>query len=632
MKATHARSALMRLRERLWQHPYTWLLLCLSLLILAVLLLVGFPLSWAIPLHAYGGYYYCLILFALLLYTTWGVLREVNLAGYAGQHWRGLLCVLLASVFVHLFQPHIMRVYNDEPGHQMVAKMMHEERENSVPEVGYALSGGMEYGERSLNYRMYFYSFLVSILHDLTGYRPANGVCLNGGIGLLLFLLVYLGGNRFYPRGGGVLAVSLLASLPLLDESVTSYGYDVTNLAFLAAYFLALLHYAESRKAEHLNWAVVLGLGLAYSRNESGLYLILVALVFGILWLRDAKVRLTFLVTISPLFLVPVLAARRIFQEVMVDLPSLFPHLTDSRFFALEYIPDNLIRVGQWMFDFSTTVPSSPILVLLGFTGLLALWVSTPRKAAEGKRVHPQDWVLIGFGLIVIGSFTLITLALFWNPVSGEAVRFLLPIHLLMVYVAVWFLANLNLGDRVMPLALMATLAYILLWAIPTKMRETRGANLVFAQYAAWAVEWTEGRKQEDLLYLSQLHTLFLLHGHPAVDLRRGGDAIESICQLVAEGYYAKVLVFIIEQYDAATDTWAPVRPALPLDDAVLAEVVDERRWAFDQRARFLRVTGYRDAEGQPVLIEELRPVKHDFNNFNEYWGAMRRLHPGLIR
>lgn len=625
-------SPLQLLKRKFQKKPLHWLALGLCSLLLSLFLVREMPLAWAVQLHAYGGYFFCVILLCCLFYTSGKVLRAVNTAEYIRQHRKGLLFVLFASVFVHLFQPHIMRIYNDEPGHQMVAKMMHLERENSSPEVGYTISERLDYGARSLNYRMYFYPFLVSTLHDLSGFRPINGLIVNGLLGAALFLFVYLGGNRIYPRGGGALAVALLLSLPLVDETVTSYSYDITNLFFLAALFLSISHYIERRSPELLNWTVILSVGLAYSRNESVLYLIVVMLVFGVLLLRDPNVTLTRMVAFSPLLLLPVLAARRIFQE----LTKYGPHVGGGEtqeggpIFSIAYIPDNLSQVGSWMFDFSSTVASSPFLSMIGIAGLLALIVAVTRKLIEKEAMRLVDWALVVFSLGILGPFVCITLALFWSPVAGEATRFLLPIHLLFTFAGVWFVANTTRPERNFPRAIVITSLVILFLSIPTKTRQVRSDNLTFAKYAAWSADWIEEHDKQRHLYLSQVNTLFLLHGQPTVDLARGVSEIEKIGQLVAENYYAEAIIFIIERYDAVNDRWAPAPPAMPLDQGVITELVDERRWAFNQRARFLRVTGFLDQEGNPVYLSDLRPIKNDFDNFAEYWNAMRAIHPGI--
>jgi hypothetical protein len=67
--------------------------------------------------------------------------------------------------------------------------------------------------------RRHFYPFLVSLAHDVTGYRPSNAFVVNAVLGVLFLGRVYgwgvvLGGPRH-----GMLAVLLISTLPLLAQS-----------------------------------------------------------------------------------------------------------------------------------------------------------------------------------------------------------------------------------------------------------------------------------------------------------------------------------------------------------------------------------------------------------------------------
>jgi hypothetical protein len=619
------------LLEKYREKPVQWVLFAGALFLIGVSALL-LPLSVAIPIHAYGGYFFCATLLAAICYFSFQVIREADILDFVFSRWKGLLLVGLAAISVHLHKPHMMRVFNDEPAHQMVAKQLHETRVNSVPEVGYRLEGGLAYGERSLNYRMYFYPFLVSILHDVTGFRVANALWLNAALGLLLFLLVYLGGNRIYSPAGGVIAVLLLAGLPLVDESVTSYGYDIANLCFLALYFLALIHYAERPDALRLNWLIALGLGLAYSRNESVLYLLATGVLVGVSLLRNKAVNLSWFASLSPCLLLPILAARRIFETVNANLAELFPHLSSDRFFSLSFIPENMTRVGAWLFDFSTTTSSYPVLSLTGVIGLVALASGLLGDLSKRKAIHSGNMVLVLFLASILGSFVFVTLSLFWDPVAGEAVRFLLPLHLGLTYASVWLVTRSTHPRRLTLGIILIAVAGLFFVGIPTKMRGIGGANAVFARYVDWSLEWLEQEDDENTLYLSQVHTLFLLHKYPAIDLNRAGRHVAEIAQLEAEDYYKRIVIFVIEKFDPKTGEWNPPRPTEPLSEHFVTEVIDERRWAFNQRARFLELTGYYDENGYLVCLEDLPSQRDQYKTFQEYWSAMLRLHPGYPR
>lgn len=620
-----------RLQTKVKERPYEWLGLALSCSILLVFFLIDLPLDWAIRINTLGGYYFCLILFIFLVGTTFAVLRKIELAAYVRIHWRGLLAVIIASLAVHFFQPHRMEVFNDEAAHQLAAKMMHLERQNSIPEVGYHLFGGLSYVDRTANFRMYFYSFLVSIVHDLTGFRSINGLIFNAAAGGLLFLLVYLGGNRIHRKGGGVMAVTLLFSLPLLDEGITSYGYDTTNLLFIAGVFLGLSHYAERPCPKFLNWTLILALCGAYTRNESLLYLLPLVFVFWIQIFNHPEANLTRIVSLSPLLLLPIPAAKEIFGAFMGELLIDSPEVSSASLFSLQSLPTNLINTGLWMFDTSSTVPASPLLAFFGLAGLLALIVNTASKASGLQKFKEGELMFLAFSATAAGAFIFVTLTWFWSPVSGAANRLLLPIHLAMVYWGVWLIANTKCPEVYFKRAIIGATIIIFLMSLPTKMRDVRGDTRVFAKYAAWAGEWIEARSERRPLYISQINTYFLFLGHPCVGIARGNADIDRFAQLIAENYYRELVVFEIEKYDSSTGQWVPSPPARPLDPGIITEVIDERRWAYNQRARFLKVIAYTNKAGEQVYLNDLKPLKYDFNDFNAYFRAMQRLHPGLV-
>jgi hypothetical protein len=163
-------------------------------------------------------------------------------------------------------------------------------------------------------------------------------------------------------------------------------------------------------------------------------------------------------------------------------------------------------------------------------------------------------------------------------------------------------------------------------------MRDVSGANLVFARYANWSIEWLDEFDDDDTLYLSQLHTLFLLYEYPAMDLTRANQHVQEIAQLEAEDYYQQIVVFVIEKFNPRSGEWLPPRPADPLSERFATRVLAERRWAFNQRARFLELRGYYDEQGDFVALQDLESKRDQYTNFNEYWVAMQQLHPGYPR
>lgn len=609
-------------------HKWQWLcLLALSLL----LPLVGtqVPLAVMSWIHVHLGYYFCL---ALFLSAAWYIYRRFkNLPWRAttGRHWPGLLLALWAGLSLQVLQDHQMRVFNDEPAHQMTARTMHENRQAAIPQVGYYLEGQTDFSAETVSYRMYFYAFLVSLAHDLTGFRVANAWVVNGLLGMVFFLLVYRIGGRFQPRYGGIFAVLLAAGLPLLDWTATSAGYDLTNLVALTALFMISMDYVEQPNKFHLGGMITAALIAVYSRSESSLYLLYLCLVVAWVFLRaDKPFRISWFAAISPLFLIPIFASWSIFSALQPA--SAYSELGEHGFFSWEAIPGNFQRVADWLFDFSPAEPSWPVLSFAGLLGLVSLVAHLAISRLRRQPIASHTITLMFYALVASGVFVASVLAQFWNPLAGEALRFLLPLHLLLLLGAVWWFEELKVSDSLRRKIIIG-LGILVFWlGLPARMSPPMGNNAAFAQEAAWSVEWLDEHDDGKTLYLSQLNTLFLLHDYAALDWDRGISNVESLMQLVREGYYDRVVGFVIERYDVSAGRWAPVEPTRLLPESILTSDLEMQRHAYNTRARFFAIEGFVDEAGNVVRPEDLVHLKdRDYDSFHEYYQIMQSIHPG---
>jgi len=608
-----------------------WLFLWSLIIVATVFALTYFAIKDEVVIwvHVHLGYYFCLTLFLCWLYFLWKAYRRSRCLESIRTHWRGLLLALIAGFSLQIYQEQQFRVFNDEPAHQMAAQSMHELRQVSIPEVGYHLEGKLDFGERSLSYRMYFYPFLVSLVHDLTGFRVENGLIVNAALGIGFFLLIYLIGIRFHP-GGGVFLILLAATLPLLDLSATSWGYDLTNLTTLAALFFASLEYVERPDRNRLNLLIATSLIASMCRNESVLLLAFSVLVIGyVVFRRRGVVPISRFSAISPFFLIPAFAAHSIFG--IINPANLYSSWQDNGFFVFSAIPENFTRVSSWMFDFSTASPSSPVLSFFGLLGLIFLATQTALSFWRRVPIHPQTALVLIFSMVGFPVYVLVILGQFWNPLAGEAVRFLLPLHLMLLILAGWWLGNLNVKPAFLHFFLIILAAAVFLFGVPARSTMPRGNNAAFAQHAEWAIQWLDDNDDDATLYVSQLNTFFLLHGYPTIGSDRANQHIRQLMHLVREGYYDRVLGFFIERYDTENRRWAPVEPTSPLPDEVLISPVDERRFAYNMRARFFEISGFLDSEGNEVQPDDLTYLKGlEYESLLEYFNLMKFIHPGM--
>ena len=116
-----------------------------------------------------------------------------------------------------------------------VAESLHVERTVEV------LSGGRLIGDRFIRiYResttqAWMYPFLVSLTHDVLGYRESNLFIVNACLGIALLALGYAQGACLGGRQGGILALLLWVSLPLLSYSASGAGIELSQVVLLQA-------------------------------------------------------------------------------------------------------------------------------------------------------------------------------------------------------------------------------------------------------------------------------------------------------------------------------------------------------------------------------------------------------------
>src|SRR6185436_2307184 len=93
--------------------------------------------------------------------------------------------------------------------------------------------------------RPLFFPFLLSLVHDVGGYRPANAFILNGILSFVFLGLVFVTGRMLAGRVAGWLGVALFAGLPLLAQNSTGGGFELLNLVMLLATLLLGVRFVE---------------------------------------------------------------------------------------------------------------------------------------------------------------------------------------------------------------------------------------------------------------------------------------------------------------------------------------------------------------------------------------------------
>ena len=377
------------------------------------------------------GYYYILGVFSLFAFCAWrfarpraGVIKgwicRPGMAGVAIAS--GLLFAVWSDPFKH-------KILFDEYVIQGTAYEMHVTKQVSTILRAYNIGGTWLSIDTFLDKRPYFFPFLVSLLHDFTGYRIANIFVLNVACAAALLGLLYWFARELAGRGPAMLAVGLMATMPLFGQNATGAGMDLHNLTMIALVACLAVLYLRAPCDERLTLLVLACVLLTQSRYESIFFIFPTAFVVAMGWARAGRVILPWPVAVAPLLLVPyawhsrVLAATPIFWQLQEGQTSAF---------GVSNILSNLRGDVDFLFNRGSALTNSWYLSVLGIAGLGWLMFLAGRWLLRRPRRELSAAVLVGvaFGAGVVGHF--VVLLFYWWAKFDDvmASRFALPMCL----------------------------------------------------------------------------------------------------------------------------------------------------------------------------------------------------------
>lgn len=454
---------------------------------------------------------------------TWGVVAVVA----------GLMASLLGMESLR------SKVLYDEYVLQSTAYNMHHFREVATMVRGYDILGTFVSTDNYLDKRPYFFPFLVSLGHDLTGYRPLNAHLLNVLLMPVALVLAYALGRKWHGWRGGMVALALLGTLPLFGQNATGSGMEIINVVMLLAAVLIGGLYVSRPHASNLSAFILTVVLLAQCRYESAIFVLPGILVVLLGWWRSGKIVLSGAAIASPLLLLPVALHNRVLSESPV-LWEMKENQTSR--FGWEYVPDNLAGVFEFWFNPGWRMANSVVLSVLGLLGLLALvvwllWRRPPLKALDG---HAAVWLAFALG---IGANLLLVLFYFWSRFTDPmAARFSLPPYLLMVFAAVLLVRWLDRKGPATKIGLATILVAYLGWGVP------KHAYHFYSRMGVDEIEW-ERRfvesmpSQNRLIITNKTSLVWLLDKTPAILLDRAMMMEDRIAYQLTQPLFQEILV-----------------------------------------------------------------------------------------
>jgi hypothetical protein len=491
------------------------------------------------------GYYYMLAVFSLF---AWFACR---LAGERREVWRGWLrrpglgglAIGLGLVFAVWGDTFRHKILFDEFVIQGTAYEMHATKQVSTILRAYNVGGTWLTIDTFLDKRPYFFPFLVSLVHDFTGYRIANMFIVNVAFAGAVLALLYWFARELAGRGPAILAVALLSTVPLFCQNTSGAAMDMSNLAMIALVACLATLYLRVPGDDRLSLLVLGCVLLVESRYESIIFVGPVAAIVAAGWVRAGRVILPWPVVLAPLLLIPyawhsrVLAATPLFWQLQEGQTSAF---------GFSNIAGNLAGDLAFLFNTGTELPNSWYLSVLGLLGLA--WLAYPGwgwlRRTPRPRLPAPVVVGLAFGLGIAVHF--VVLLFYWWAKFNDSLasRFALPLCLAFSVLAAVLVQGLR--ERRIP-ALRIAAAGLGLWlatgGLPAIARRLYTEKNLAMQELQWEHAMIEARPGPVLLISNKSTIPFVLWHIETVISAVGSQKGEDIRYHMGQGTFREVLV-----------------------------------------------------------------------------------------
>lgn len=432
--------------------------------------------------------------------------------------WRPVAVALTAAAFLHLHEKHEFKIVADEVVLQLTARQLHFARDASVVVRGYEYAGNFTPMGSYIDKRPLMFPFLLSLLHDLTGFRPGNVHVLNAVLSGALMLLLVLIGRRLDGWGAGIAAALLMATIPLVAQNAVGSGFELLNMVMiLLVVWLGLRAGEQPRNADRLSAFVLGGVVLAQVRYESVFFVLPVAAAVAYLWWREREVWLSWGMFLAPLLLIICPLHYNVFKvsEAAWQLEDVSGA---ERPFALDYFYDNVGHALNFLLSIDGTQGNSLLVTALGTLSVGFFALILYRRHQE---IFVRQPSLAVFTILLLGlsAHTFLMLCYFWGKWDDVIVRRLsLPAHVLLILATIMIWPSLVAHRHRWRVLAGVCLVYLLGFTVPHMAMHRYTQENFASRTTNWLAGYLQQWKDRSILAIDHnAGLLWLLYGKSSI-------------------------------------------------------------------------------------------------------------------
>lgn len=495
------------------------------------------------------------------------------------ETWATTAAVLGLTLIAVLTVPYTYKVLYDEFVLQATAWCLHESREVGATVLAYNVGGVFSTLQTYLDKRPFFYTFLVSLLHDLTGYREANAFALNTVLMPVSLGLVYLFARRFAKPRAALGALMSFGAFSLLAENATGAGMEMLNIVMLLVVMHLSLWFLRKPDEPRLAALVLGAVLLAQTRYESSLYVLPAALVILEGWRRSGRLILPAAAVLAPALLIPY----ALHNTYLSGSPLLWElREGEASRFSFVFFSGNLVHAFRYFFSFNGSLPNSWWLGVAGLPAAAFALAASLTKLRRWREASPEMVTLFLFGGAIAANLGLL-LFYYWGELDDPIVsRLSLPFSALLAFCLAWItgrfplrwqkaVAGIVMGGALFSYASSGLVANGSHWELNVQARRIE-----------WELDQVQAREEKapgERLILTNKSALFWITHHiSSIQIVRARVRGEQIRYHMEQHTFREVLVMQSYQPLGAKGGFQ-LEPADRLPDSFILEPVKERRF-----------------------------------------------------
>ena len=561
----------------------------------ALAVLIGFfaiPGAMAIVFVSDTGYWFELVAFLIFVWALWQAFRDdLRMFRWRSLDWATVAIIALSGVVLLVHETFGFKIVMDEIMLLGTSMSMHFDKAVLTPTRGNDIQGAFVILDGLMDKRPLFFPFLLSLLHDLTGYRPANAFVLNGILTFVFLGLVNACGRKLAGRRAGWLGVLLFAGLPLLGQNATGGGFELLNVVMIIATLLLGARFIERRDAISLTVFCYSALLLGQVRYESLIYALPVVLIVLWVWFQEQRAILSWQVILAPLLLLPYPLQHRIF-ELRTSAWQLQSMPEYSKPFSASYIPENLAHAERFFFSSPNNQPSSLTLSILGWIAIPFFLLFVVKRLRTLRTESPAVVASVIFSVGFVGQFVLL-MCYFWGKFDDPIIRRLsLPTHLWIVVAVLTVLPQFNAAVQ---RALVAIAAFgVIVSGVPSMAAHAYTQEYLPGRETAWRREFMADQPRHDYLMIDNDSILWIAHRISATTVPETKRRRDALVFHMRNRTFSDIFVF--QRLNIDPDTGAKtIREGDDLGPNYVLETVREERLQTLTLTRISRVKQIKD-------------------------------------